>query len=58
MYGPQNSHTTVFENVCQNTLSANDKISKNITFAGNLNINIIDYESNKKVQHSLSSIFQ
>ena len=33
------------------------KTSKNI-FAGDLNINVLDYESNKKVQHFLSSMFQ
>ena len=27
-------------------------------FAGDLNINVLDYESNKKVQHFLSSMFQ
>ena len=38
--------------------SANDKTSKNITFAGDLNISVLDYESNKKVHNFLSSIFQ
>ena len=38
-------------------LSANNKTSKNI-FAGDLNINVLDYESNKKVKHFLSSMFQ
>ena len=51
MYRPRNSDMTVFESFCQNILSANDKISENIIIAGDLNINIIDYESNKKVQH-------
>ena len=49
---------TVFEKFCENLLSANDKTSKNIIFAGDLNINVLDYESNKKVQHFLSSMFQ
>ena len=37
-------------------LSANDKTWKNIIFARDLNINVLDYESNKTVQHFLSSM--
>ena len=58
MYRPPNGDMTVFEKLCENVLSANDKTSKNTIFAGNLNINVLDYESNKKVQHFLSSMFQ
>ena len=58
MYSPPNGDMTVFEKFCENLLSANYKISKNITFAGELNINVVDYESNKKVQHFLSSMLQ
>ena len=50
-----NGDTTV--KFCENLFSANDKTSKNI-FAGDLNINVLGYESNKKIQHFLSSIFQ
>ena len=53
MYGPPNSGVTIFEKFCENLLSANDKTSKNIIFASDLNINVLDYESNKKVQHFL-----
>ena len=58
MYRPSNGDMTVFEKFCKNMLSANDKTSKNIIFAVDLNINVLDYESNKKVQHFLSSMFQ
>ena len=58
MYRPPNGDMTVSEKFCENFLSANDKISKNIIFAGDFNINVLDYESNKKVQHFLSSMFQ
>ena len=34
------------------------KHQKNIIFAGDLNINVLDYESNKNVQHFLSGMFQ
>ena len=57
MYRPPNGDVTVFEKFGENLLSVNDKTSKNI-FAGDLNINVLDFESNKKVQHFLSSIFQ
>ena len=49
---------TVFEKFCENLLYANDKTLKNIIFAGYLNINVLDYESNKKVQVFLTSMFQ
>ena len=49
---------TVFEDFCENLLSANDKATKNIIFTGDLNINVLGYESNKKVQNFLSSMLQ
>ena len=49
---------TVFEDFCENLLSANDKATKNNIFTGDLNINVLDYESNKKVQNFLSSLLQ
>ena len=49
---------TVFENFLKNLLSTNDKTLKNIIFAGDLNINVLEFESNKKLQHFLSSMFQ
>ena len=49
---------TVFEKFWENFFSANDKTSKKVIFAGDLNINVLDYESNKKVQHFLCIMFQ
>lgn len=49
---------TVFEDFCKNALSANDRTSKNIIFAVDLNNNILDYESKIKVQCFLSNMFQ
>ena len=40
------------------TVFANDKTSKSIIFVGDLDINVSDYESNKKVQYFLSIMFQ
>ena len=47
----------VFEKFRENLLSVNNKILKNI-FAADLNINVLDYESNEKVQHFISNMFQ
>ena len=58
MYRPPSDDVTVFEKFCDNLLSANNKTSKIIIFAGDLNINVLDFESNKKVQDFLSSMFQ
>ena len=49
---------TVFEKFLKNWLFANDKTSKSIIFVGDLDINVSDYESNKKVQYFLSIMFQ
>ena len=51
MYRTPRGNETVFEKFCENLLSANDKTLESIIFAGDLNINILDYKSNKKVQH-------
>ena len=58
IYGSPNADMTVFENFLKNLLSTNDKTLKNIIFAGDLNINVLEFESNKKLQHFLSSMFQ
>ena len=56
-YRPPNGDMKVFEKFCENLLSVNNKILKNI-FAADLNINVLDYESNEKVQHFISNMFQ
>ena len=58
MSRPPNSDMSAFENFCESRLSANDKTCKNIIFPGDLNINILVHDSNKKVQHFLNSMFQ
>ena len=44
MYRPLNGDMTGFEMFCEIVLSANDKTSKSIVFAGDLNINVLDYK--------------
>ena len=57
-YRPRKVDKAISENFCKNLFSANSKTSKILIYAGDLNINILDYKSNKKVQHFLSSMFQ
>ena len=58
MYRPPDEDIIVFKKFCENLLSANDKKSKKkIIIAGDLNINVLDYEFYKNVQHFLSSMF-
>ena len=57
VYRLLNDDMTVFENFCKKMLSANDETLKNI-FGGDININVLDCESNKKVRHFLSSTSQ
>ena len=58
MYRPPNGDMTVFQHFCRKLLFANDKALEKINFAGNLNINVLGYESNVEVKYSLSSMFQ
>ena len=58
MYRLPNGDMTVYEKFCKNLLTPNDKTSKKIIFAGDFSINVLNYESNKEVQHFLSSMFQ
>ena len=56
MHRHPNSDMTVLENFYENLLSTNHEMStKDIVFAGDLNINVSDYKSDKKFQHVLSS---
>ena len=58
MYRSPNGDMTIFEKFCNILLSTNDETSKNIVFADDFNINVLDYESNTNVQHFLSNMFQ
>ena len=58
MYRRPNGDMTVFEMFCKILGSVNDKTLKNIVLAGDLNINVLNYGCNKKVQHFLINTFQ
>ena len=49
MYKALNGDMTVFEKFCENLLSANNRTLKSITFAGDLSMNVLGYETNQKV---------
>lgn len=42
----------LFEKLCKKVLFGNDKTSKSLIFDGDLNINFLDYEPNKKISIS------
>ena len=48
-YRPPKNDMAVSEHFCENMLSTNNKRSKNFIFDGDLNINFLGYESNKKI---------
>ena len=58
MYRPPNVDMTVFQHLRRKLFFENDKALKKNNFAGNLNINVLGYESNVEVKHSLSRMFQ
>ena len=58
MYRPPNVDMTVFQHLRRKLFFENDKALKKKNFAGNLNINVLGYESNVEVKHSLSRMFQ
>ena len=49
MYKALNGDMTVFEKFCEILLSANNRTLKSITFAGDLSMNVLGYETNQKV---------
>ena len=58
MHRLPNVDMTVFQHLRRKSFFANDKTLKKINFVGNLNINVLGYESNVEVKHSLSRMFQ
>ena len=58
IHRPPNGDMTVFGKFYKNLLSANDKTSESVIFAGVLTINVLGYKTNKSVQHFLISMSQ
>ena len=57
-YRPPQSDTTLFEKNLQDLLSKNDICKKEILIKGDFNINLLDYENNKKVQPFVNLMFR
>ena len=57
IYRPPNGDMEACENYCKELFSKNDKSLKNMILAGDFNVNLLDFEHNKKVQSFLNLIF-
>ena len=58
VYRPPDGDLEVCENYFQSILSHNSIRNKNVILAGDFNINMLDFEQNKKVQNFVNSMFQ
>ena len=58
VYRPPDGDLEVCENYFQSILSHNSIRNKNVILAGDFNINVLDFEQNKKVQNFVSLMFQ
>ena len=56
-YSPPQGDTILFEKNLQDLLLKNDVYKKEIFVKGDFNINLLDYENNKKVQSFVNLIF-
>ena len=56
-YRPPQGDTILFEKNLQDLLLKNDICKKDILMTGDLNINLLDYENNKKVQSFVNLMF-
>ena len=58
VYRPPDGDLEVCENYFQSILSHNSIRNKNVILAGDFNINVLDFEQNKKVQNFVNLMFQ
>ena len=57
-YRPPNGVTKISDQFCKNLFSKNSKNLKNMILAGDININALDYEQNKKVQSFFNFMYR
>ena len=57
-YRPPQGDTILFEKNLQDLLLKNDVCKKEILITGDFNINLLDYENNKKVQSFVNLMFR
>ena len=58
LYSPPNGHFKQFENFLRNFFSNTKNSNKNIYFAKDFNLNLLDHSLNKKLQNYLNLIYQ
>ena len=58
VYRPANGDLEVCENYIQSILSNNSIRNKIVILAGDFNINVLDFEQNKKAQNFVNSMLQ
>ena len=58
VYRPSDGDLEVCENYFQSILSNNSIKNKSVALAGDFNINVLDFEQNKKVQNFVNLMFQ
>ena len=56
-YRPPNGDVKEFEKYLNEILSTNDILKKEVIMAGDFNMNMLDFEQNKKVQNFLNIMF-
>ena len=57
-YRPLNKDIEICENYFKNLFAKNDTVNKHIVLAGNFNLNVLDFENNKKVQNFINLMFR
>ena len=55
IYRPSNGDKETSENYFKNLFANNDSMNKYIILAGDFNVNVLDFENNKKVEHASNS---
>ena len=58
VYRPPNGKIEPFENVLKVIFNKNKNSNKNYHIAGDFNLNLLDHDKNKKVQHFLNLAYQ
>ena len=54
IYRPPNGDIETCENYFKNLFAKNDTVNKHIVLAGDFNLNVLDFENNKKVENFMN----
>ena len=57
VYRPFNGDIETCENYFKNLFAKNDTVNKHIVLAGDFNVNVLDFENNKKVENFINLMF-